>query len=91
MYVFIGPEALKYASESKYLGFRSSDLQCDDCDMLHQMRSLYAKSNRLLHTFSYCSMDVKWLIPLASQYLQGPHGSLKSLKVFKNMKSMESL
>ena len=24
-------------------------------------------------------------------YIQGPHGSLKSLKVFKNMKSMKSL
>ena len=24
-------------------------------------------------------------------HLQGPHGSLKSLKVFKNMKSMKSL
>ena len=24
-------------------------------------------------------------------YTQGPHGSLKSLKVFKNMKSMKSL
>ena len=27
--------------------------------MLRQMRSLYAKSNRLLRTFSHCSIDVK--------------------------------
>ena len=26
-----------------------------------------------------------------SRHYQGPHGSLKSLKVFKNMKSMKSL
>ena len=44
--VFIGQEALKYVSESKYLGFSFSDSKCDDCDMLRQMRSLYAKSNR---------------------------------------------
>ena len=36
------PCALKYVSESKYLGFSFSDSKCDDCDMLHQMRSLYA-------------------------------------------------
>ena len=38
----IGQEALKYISESKYLGFSFSDSKCDDCDMLHvrQMRSL---------------------------------------------------
>ena len=59
MYVFIGQEALKFVSESKYLGFSFSDSKCDDCDMLCQMRSLYAKSNRLLRTFIHCSIDVK--------------------------------
>ena len=43
--VFIGQEALKYIFESKYLGFSFSDSKCDDCDMLLQMRYLYAKSN----------------------------------------------
>ena len=57
--VFIGQEALKYVSESKYLGFSFSDSKCDDCDMLRQTRSLYAKSNRLLRTFSHCSINVK--------------------------------
>ena len=32
----IGQEALKYISESKYLGFSFSDSKCDDCDMLRQ-------------------------------------------------------
>ena len=57
--VFIGQEALKYISESKYLGFSFSDSKCVDCDMLRQMRSLYAKSNMLIRTFSHCSIDVK--------------------------------
>ena len=41
--VFIGQKALKNVSESKYLNFSFSDSKCDDCDMLRQMRSLYAK------------------------------------------------
>ena len=57
--VFIGQKALKYVSESKYLGFSFSNSNCDDCDMLRQKRSLYAKSNRLLRTFRHCSIDVK--------------------------------
>ena len=52
-------DALKYVSKSKYLGFSFCDSKYDDCDMLRQMRSLYAKSNRLLRTFSQCSIDVK--------------------------------
>ena len=31
------------------------------------------------------------MVKLHVQINQGPHGSLKSLKVFKNMKSMKSL
>ena len=46
--VFIGSDALKFIKESKYLGFTFSDSKSDDCDMLRQMRLLYAKSNKLL-------------------------------------------
>ena len=56
--VFIGEEALKFVFESKYLGFSFSDSDCNDCDMLRQMRSLYAKSNMLLRTSSHSSVDV---------------------------------
>ena len=56
--VFIGSDALKFIKESKYLGFTFSDSKSDDCDMLRQMRLLYAKSNKLLGTFSHCSTDV---------------------------------
>ena len=57
--VFIGSDDLKFITESKYLGFTFSDSKSDDCDMLRQMRLLYAKSNKLLRTFSHCSTDVK--------------------------------
>ena len=48
--VFIGSEALKLINESKYFSFTFSDSKSDDCDMLRQMRLLYAKSNQLLQT-----------------------------------------
>ena len=57
--VFIGSDALKFIKESKYLGFTFNDSKSDDCDMLRQMRLLYAKSNKLLRTFSHCLTDVK--------------------------------
>ena len=49
--VFIGQDELKYISESKYLGFSFSDSKFDNCDLLCQMKSRYAKSNRLIRTF----------------------------------------
>ena len=57
--VFIGSDALKYVAESKYLGFSFCDSKQDDNDNLRQMRTVYAKSNTLLRTFSHCSTDVK--------------------------------
>ena len=57
--VFIGSDALKYVSDTKYLGFIYCDSKSDDNDMLRQMRSLYVKSNKLLRTLSHCSPNVK--------------------------------
>ena len=57
--VFIGSDALKYVAESKYLGFSFCDSKQDDNDILRQMRTVYAKSNTLLRTFSHCSTDAK--------------------------------
>ena len=56
--MFIGSDALKYVAESKYLGISFCDSKQDD-DILRQMRTVYAKSNTLLRTFSHCSTDVK--------------------------------
>ena len=69
--VFIGSDALKFNKESKHLGFTFSDSKSDDCDMLQQMRLLYAKSNKLLRTFSHCSKDVK--ITLFQSYCTALH------------------
>ena len=52
--IFIGTDALKFIKESKYLGFTFSVWKSDDCDMLRQMRLLYAKSDTLLRTFIHC-------------------------------------
>ena len=52
---FIGSDALKYVSDTKYLFFSFCDSKRDDIDMLRQMKSLYAKSNKLLSTFSHCN------------------------------------
>ena len=52
--VFIGADVLKYVAESKYLGFSFCDSKQDDNDILRQMRTVYAKSNTLLRTFSHC-------------------------------------
>ena len=57
--VFIGSDALKYVAESKYLGFSFCDSKQDDNDILRQMKTVYAKSNTSLRTFSHCSTDVK--------------------------------
>ena len=57
--VFIGSDALKYVSDTIYLGFSYCDSKSDDNDMLRQTRSLYAKSYKLLCTFCYCSTNVK--------------------------------
>ena len=57
--VFIGSDAVKYVAESKHLGFSFCDSKQDDNDILRQMRTVYAKSNTLLRTFSHCSTNVK--------------------------------
>ena len=56
--MFIGSDALKYVAESKYVGFSFCDSKQDDIDILRQMRTVYAKSNTLLRTFSHWSTYV---------------------------------
>ena len=50
---------LEYISCTKYLSFTFNMNSQDDDDMLRQMRTLYIRSNKLLRTFHYCSIDVK--------------------------------
>ena len=51
---------------------------------------VYIMKNFTFATTSQCILVVDLLL-LIALHIQGPHGSLKSLKVFKNMKSMKSL
>ena len=47
-----------YADSIKYLGFIFTSNNCDDSDILKQMRMLYCKSNRLVRLFNKCSKPV---------------------------------
>ena len=57
--VNIGSEPLRFVNETNYLGFTFCSLNKVDRDILRQMRSVYARSNRILRMFSHCSIDVK--------------------------------
>ena len=52
-------DALEYISCTKYLGFTFNMNSQDEDDMLRQMRTVYIRSNKLLRTFHYCTIDVK--------------------------------
>ena len=47
-----------YAVSIKYLGFIFTSNNCDDSDILKQMRMLYCRSNRLVRLFNKCSKPV---------------------------------
>ena len=63
---------MRFVNETKYLGFTFCSLNKDDKDILRQMRSVYARSNRILRMFS---IDVKIVLfnsyctPLYCSYL----------------------
>ena len=57
--VNIGSEPLRFVNETKYLGFTFRSMNKDDKDILRKMRSVYARSNRILRMFSHCSIDAK--------------------------------
>ena len=60
--VSIGTERLTYVNTVKYLGFVFCENKKDDEDMLKQMRSLYAKSNKVIRKFNHCTVDGKLLL-----------------------------
>ena len=60
--VHIGSAQLEYVYDVKYIGLMFCDNKKDDCDMLRQLRTLYAKSNNIIRTFSHCTIDVKSLL-----------------------------
>ena len=52
----------EYVYNAKYLGYMFCENEKDDCDMLRQPRTLYSKSNKIIRTFSNCTIDVKLLL-----------------------------
>ena len=53
--LFMNSLPILYADSIKYLGFIFTSNNCDDSDILKQMRMLYCRSNRLVRLFNKCS------------------------------------
>ena len=49
---------IMYTDSIKYLGFTFTSNNCDDADILKQMRMLYYRANRLVRLFNKCSKPV---------------------------------
>ena len=49
---------IMYTASFKYLGFTFTSNNCDDADILKQMRLLYCRSNHLVRLFNKCSKPV---------------------------------
>ena len=56
--LFMDSLLILYADSIKYLGFIFTSNNCDDSDILKQMRMLYCRSNRLVRLFNKCSKPV---------------------------------
>ena len=56
--VHINNVPLVYVDSIRYIGFTFSRNHKDDNDMLRQMRTLYARSNRIVRIFHNCSTKV---------------------------------
>ena len=65
-YLHVNIIPISYVDSVKYLGFTFAGAHKDDNDILRQMRTLYARSNRLLRIFHDC--DTKVLIELRRSY-----------------------
>ena len=57
-YLHINNIPISYVDSVKYLGFKFACAYKDDNDILRQMRTLYARSNRLLGIFHGCNTKV---------------------------------
>ena len=52
----------RYVNTVKYLGFVFCENKKDAEDMLRQLRTLYAKSNKVIRMFNHCTVVVKLLL-----------------------------
>ena len=47
---------IMYTNSIKYLGYTFTSNNCDDADILKEIRMLYCRSNRLVRLFNKCSI-----------------------------------
>ena len=52
-------QILKWVSEQKYLGVFISNNNCDDRDIMREVRSIYSRGNMIISKFRKCTEDVK--------------------------------
>lgn len=57
--VYLDNTPLKLVTKQKYLGNVITSDNTDDCDILNQVRSTYARGNMLIKYFKHCSNAVK--------------------------------
>ena len=57
--VCLHKEKISRIHETKYLGYFLIEDQSDDVEISKQIRTLNIRSNKLLRTFSYCTIDVQ--------------------------------
>ena len=50
---------LNYVTEFKYLGHLITNDECDDKDILREVRAMFTRTNILTRRFSLCSLPVK--------------------------------
>ena len=50
---------LNYVTEFKYLGHLITNDECDDKDILREVRAMFTRTNILARRFSLCSLPVK--------------------------------
>jgi len=79
---------LPYTEKYKYLGRTINSTLTDDDDVLRQIRLLYARANKIIHSFSIASLSVKLALfkayctpiygcQLWSRLFQYSHGKLQ--------------
>ena len=56
--LFMNTVPIMSTDSIKYLGFTFTSNNCDDADILKQLRMLYCRSNRLVRLFTKCNKPV---------------------------------
>ena len=58
MFKYYG-QIIEFVTEFMYLGYILSEKMHDDCDIMREVRSMYARTNMLVQRFKKCSLNAK--------------------------------